>query len=111
MSNTPLSAGQRRDRARIAANARWSRPSTSERLKQTAPGRRAMFAHFENLVDPAGETLVAGLRPTVPKRVDTRHLRAGRNAHRGASGPGPITTVSYQWQGDHVAMLDPASPW
>ncbi|MBV8293150.1 MAG: LppP/LprE family lipoprotein [Mycobacterium sp.] len=25
--------------------------------------------------------------------------------------PGPITTVRYQWQGDHVAMLDPAPPW
>jgi hypothetical protein len=25
--------------------------------------------------------------------------------------PGPITTVRYQWQGDHVAMLDPAPAW
>lgn len=25
--------------------------------------------------------------------------------------PGPITSVRYQWQGDHVAMLDPAPPW
>jgi LppP/LprE lipoprotein len=25
--------------------------------------------------------------------------------------PGPVTTVRYQWQGDHVAMLDPAPPW
>lgn len=25
--------------------------------------------------------------------------------------PGPITTVRYQWQGDHVAMLDLAPPW
>jgi len=25
--------------------------------------------------------------------------------------PGPITTVRYQWQGDHVAMLDPAPGW
>jgi hypothetical protein len=25
--------------------------------------------------------------------------------------PGPITTVRYQWQGDHVAMLDAAPPW
>jgi hypothetical protein len=25
--------------------------------------------------------------------------------------PGPINTVRYQWQGDHVAMLDPAPPW
>lgn len=24
--------------------------------------------------------------------------------------PGPINTVRYQWQGDHVAMLDPAPP-
>jgi hypothetical protein len=24
---------------------------------------------------------------------------------------GPITSVRYQWQGDHVAMLDPAPPW
>lgn len=25
--------------------------------------------------------------------------------------PGPVTTVRYQWQGDHVAMRDPAPPW
>ena len=25
--------------------------------------------------------------------------------------PGPITTVRYQWQGDHVVILDPAPPW
>ena len=25
--------------------------------------------------------------------------------------PGPITTVRYRWQGDHVAMLDPAPAW
>ena len=25
--------------------------------------------------------------------------------------PGPITSVRYQWQGDHVVMLDPAPPW
>lgn len=24
---------------------------------------------------------------------------------------GPITTVRYRWQGDHVAMLDPPPPW
>ncbi len=24
---------------------------------------------------------------------------------------GPVTTVRYQWQGDHVVMLDPAPPW
>jgi hypothetical protein len=23
----------------------------------------------------------------------------------------PITSVRYQWQGDHVVMLDPAPPW
>ncbi|ACC40005.1 LppP/LprE family lipoprotein [Mycobacterium marinum] len=25
--------------------------------------------------------------------------------------PGPITTVRYEWKGDHVAMLDPAPAW
>jgi hypothetical protein len=25
--------------------------------------------------------------------------------------PGPITTVRYQWQGDHVVMLDPPPAW
>ena len=25
--------------------------------------------------------------------------------------PGPTTTVRYQWQNDHVAMLDPAPTW
>jgi hypothetical protein len=54
MPKTSLSAGQRSDRARIAANTRWSRLSTSQRLNATAPGRRAMFAYFENLVDPDG---------------------------------------------------------
>ncbi|ABL05636.1 LppP/LprE family lipoprotein [Mycobacterium ulcerans] len=25
--------------------------------------------------------------------------------------PGPITTVRYEWKGDHVSMLDPAPAW
>lgn len=33
----------------------------------------------------------------------------GRNVC--AACPGPITSVRYQWQGDHVVMLDPAPPW
>jgi hypothetical protein len=52
--HTSLSAGQRSERARIAANTRWSRLSASERLQATAPGRRAMFEHFLRQVDPDG---------------------------------------------------------
>jgi hypothetical protein len=33
----------------------------------------------------------------------------GRNVCDACAGP--ITSVRYQWQGDHVVMLDPAPPW
>ena len=37
------------------------------------------------------------------------HYKDGRNVCTAC--PGPITTVHYQWQGDHVVMLDPPPPW
>jgi hypothetical protein len=43
---------QRRLRARIAANARWSRPMA--RSDQAAAARAAMFARLERDVDPGG---------------------------------------------------------
>lgn len=38
-----------------------------------------------------------------------RNYKDGRNVCTAC--PGPITSVRYQWQGDHVAMLDPPPAW
>jgi hypothetical protein len=43
---------QRRLRARVAANARWSRPMA--RADQAAAARAAIFARLERHVDPSG---------------------------------------------------------
>jgi hypothetical protein len=45
-----LSPAERSIRGQIAANARWAREP--DRLAATAAGRRAMFEHFLDLVDP-----------------------------------------------------------
>jgi|GraSoiStandDraft_2_1057267.scaffolds.fasta_scaffold75270_3 hypothetical protein len=45
-----LTPAQRSERARIAANARWTKEP--DRLAATAPGRRAMHEAFERQVDP-----------------------------------------------------------
>ncbi len=37
------------------------------------------------------------------------NYKDGRNVCTACTGP--ITTVRYQWQGDHVVMLDPAPAW
>jgi IS5 family transposase len=47
-----LSPAERTERARIAAHTRWAKEP--DRLAATAPGRRAMFEHFERQVDPEG---------------------------------------------------------
>ena len=47
-----LSPAERSERARLAANTRWSREP--DRHAATAPGRRAMLEHFEREVDPEG---------------------------------------------------------
>ena len=47
-----MTPGQRRLRARIAANARWSRPMA--RADQATAARTAIFARLERQVDPAG---------------------------------------------------------
>ena len=41
--------------------------------------------------------------------IVTLNYKDGRNVCTAC--PGPITSVRYQWQGDHVAMLDPAPVW
>lgn len=49
---SPLTPAQRSERARIAANIRWSR--VIDRHAATAPGLRAISEKFEREADPAG---------------------------------------------------------
>lgn len=49
--HSSLTASQRSQRARIAANARWSR---SDGHEGTQPAREAFLARFERQVDPDG---------------------------------------------------------
>ena len=51
VEHSSLTASQRRQRARIAARARWSREDGS---KGTQAARTAFLDRFERLVDPGG---------------------------------------------------------
>lgn len=52
MTRTPA---QRSMAARIAANERWSRKTTSERVDATAKARAARMDRYERQVDPDGQ--------------------------------------------------------
>jgi hypothetical protein len=55
MSGAPLTPEQRRLRAQIANDARWSRLSHAERAAQTQAARDALFAKYCRQVDPDGQ--------------------------------------------------------
>jgi hypothetical protein len=69
---------QRRLRAKIAANARWSRPMA--RADQAEASRDAIRTRLEHQVDPAG-TLPASERAALV-RAAARRLSAELNAAR-----------------------------
>jgi hypothetical protein len=69
---------QRRLRAKIAANARWSRPMA--RADQADAARSAMLARLERQVDPA-RTLPPDERATLVRSA-ARRLAAELNAVR-----------------------------
>jgi hypothetical protein len=69
---------QRRLRARIAANARWSRPLA--RADQAAAARAAILARLERQVDPAG--LLTPEERAALVRSAGRRLGAELNAAR-----------------------------
>ena len=69
---------QRRLRARIAANARWSRPMARE--DQAAAARSAMHTRLERQVDPDG-SLAPEMR-AILIRAAARRLGAELNAAR-----------------------------
>ena len=69
---------QRRVRARIAANARWSRPKA--RADQAAAARAAIFGRLERQVDPAG--LLTPEERAALLRSAARRLCAELNAAR-----------------------------
>jgi hypothetical protein len=66
----PLTPAQRRLRAQVAANERWSR--VPNRTEATAPGRDAFLAGFEKRVDPLGE---------LPEGERRRRAESARRAH------------------------------
>jgi hypothetical protein len=69
---------QRRLRARIAANARWSRPMA--RADQADAARSAIFTRLERQVDPNG--LLCPDERAVLVRAAARQLSARLNAAR-----------------------------
>jgi Transcription factor WhiB len=69
---------QRRLRAKIAANARWSRPMARE--DQADAARSAIFAQLEREVDPAGE--LSPDERAILVRAAARRLSAKLNASR-----------------------------
>ena len=74
---------QRRLRAQIAANARWSRPMARE--DQADAARLAIFTRLERQVDPIGQ-----LRPderAVLVRAAARQLSARLNAAKARRHP------------------------
>jgi hypothetical protein len=73
---------QRRLRARIAANARWSRPQA--RADQAAAARAAIMARLERQVDPDGSLTPeerAGLVRSASRRLGAE-LNAARTRKR-----------------------------
>jgi hypothetical protein len=50
----PITPGQRRQRARLANAARWSRLPGDQRAAQTAAARAALWAKYLAQVDPDG---------------------------------------------------------
>jgi len=69
---------QRRLRARIAANARWSRPMSRD--DQAAAARTAMLARLEQQVDPDGS--LTPEKRALLVRAAARRLGAELNAAR-----------------------------
>jgi hypothetical protein len=67
---------QRRLRAKIAANARWSRPMA--RADQADTARSAMIARLERQIDPTG--ILAPDQRAVLVRAAARRLAAELNA-------------------------------
>lgn len=69
---------QRRLRAQIAANTRWSRPMARE--DQADAARSALFARLEREVDPDGR--LSPDRRTILVQAAARRLSAQMNAAR-----------------------------
>jgi hypothetical protein len=69
---------QRRLRAQIAANARWSRPMA--RADQADAAREAIFARLEQQVDPG--RVLGGEERALLVRAAARRLSASLNAAR-----------------------------
>jgi hypothetical protein len=51
-TSSPLTPAQRRQRAQLANDIRWSRVPYPERAAQTASARQALWAKYLNQVDP-----------------------------------------------------------
>lgn len=66
----PLSDGQRRTRALVAAHTSWA--NTEDRTKRTQPARDAFMRNFERQVDPQG---------VLPDRERKRRAESARKAH------------------------------
>jgi hypothetical protein len=99
-----VTPGQRRLRAKIAANARWSQPMA--RADQAAAARTAIFRRLERQVDPGSELDPA--ERAVLVRAAARRLSAELNAarirKRAAARKGHDSLPDGTSYSDHVAF-------
>jgi LppP/LprE lipoprotein len=74
--------------------------------------QQALLFHNGNYVGTATSRTYAFMSVNAAQtNDDTVALNYKDGRHVCTACPGPITTVRYQWQSDHVEMLDPAPPW
>lgn len=84
-ASTRLSPAERKLRAKLAANARWSKPMARE--DQAEASRRALIRRFEKQVDPAQELaeeererLAKNAAKTHSARMNMAKIKKGRES-------------------------------
>jgi len=80
----PLTPNQRRARAQIANDVRWSRVPYPERAAQTAKARATMWQRYLDQVDPEGTLPEAEreARARQARRADMRRMSLKRSRNR-----------------------------
>jgi hypothetical protein len=92
-TNNPINAKQRRQRALLANDVRWSQTPHDKRLAQTAAARAAVFAKYLRQVDPDG-VLPEGERDALARqarRADLRRMALKASRARTARARGEVT--------------------
>jgi hypothetical protein len=74
--------------------------------------QQALLFHDGNYVGTATSKAYGLVSFNTARTTDDTIVLNYKDYNSSAGDPNPtIVTVRYQWQGDHVAMLDPPPPW